>query len=1287
MDPANTLLGKMLLDEITPVVMVLSTPLVEEACLKNGLSFVEMLRPFCVFSNIDVPVRTVSDQPYRLQKFKLRLFSASDIREPNMEVAKERLKQVITQAGEKDDLCSDPPQTSSGSEIQPSWFEFFNKELIQTVSFSDHEAFDHPVACLLVVSSKDEQPINRFVDLFNTNKLPSLLNDGAMDPKILKHYLLVHDNQDSTQAKAAKILTEMRNTFGLSDCQLLCINSSPTELVERQDNPWAPFKSDDSPSQRLGCFLNTDDVNEMKDLMQDLSSKHIIPCMEQKIRVLNQQVSATRKGFRNQIKNLWWRKGKEDAADFPNGPMYTFSSIESQIRVLGDYAFMLRDYEIALSNYRLISTDYKLDKAWKRYAGVQEMMGLTFFMSDQSRKEAEYCMENAFNTYLKMGSSGQQNATRCGLWWVEMLKTGDQYKEAATVYFRICDEEPLHSAVMLEQASYCYLLSKPPMLRKLGFHLVISGDQYKKCGQIKHAIRTYRSAISVFEGTTWDHIKDHVHFHIGKWYAIFGMYDRAVKHMLEVLACSHQPKTTQELFLRDFLQIVEKTGETFVLVKLQLPKLNLSSLKVVFEDHRTYASPAAATVRESLWRSLEEDMTPSLSTGRTNWLELQSTLISKNYRESTVCIAGEEVKVAIEFKNPLQIPIAISSVSLMCELSAVSDENKSDASSSTVELQNDDGLNNSTINRDMSSENSSFTLSEVDLSLEGGGTSLVQLTVTPKVEGILQIIGVSWKLSGSVVGLYNFDSNQTKKKIPKGRWKAHSPSDSLKFIVIKSVPRLEGSIHSLPEKAYAGDVRHIVLELRNQSESPVQNLKMKISHPRFLKIGNHENLRAEFPSCLEKKTVSEQSGVHASSNNLSQTVFLFPKDTLVQGETPLLWPLWFRAAVPGSFSLYITVYYEMGDILSVLKYRTLRMRYDLQVLPSLEVSFQISPCPSRLQEFLVRMDVVNSTSSHGFQVHQLSTVGHQWEISLLQPVNTAFPSQSLMAGQTLTCFFMLKSCRKSLTSKDEISTICPLLERDVRLGSEGSNGPLFDIRSSPLADFHHYERLQQGMSQQGDPNAVDFILISRPLESNITPGASDPSRLYSHYACHCSTSSTSPISWLVDGPRTLYHDFSASMCEINLRMTIYNSSDGVASVRIGTFDSVNSADHLNDGTAVSSAYPSGDQAGWHDASIVDEIKVTSDVHGARVGKSLSLDSVPPFIWSGTSSTRIKLGPMSASEIPLQICVFSPGIYNLSNYALHWRLLTSDDSGDQEGTSQSSGTCQGYPYYLIVLQLT
>uniref|UniRef100_A0A2P2MKZ9 Uncharacterized protein MANES_08G034300 n=1 Tax=Rhizophora mucronata TaxID=61149 RepID=A0A2P2MKZ9_RHIMU len=73
------------------------------------------------------------------------------------------------------------------------------------------------------------------------------------------------------------------------------------------------------------------------------------------------------------------------------------------------------------------------------------------------------------------------------------------------------------------------------------------------------------------------------------------MYDVATKHMLEILACSHQSKTMQELFLRNFLEVVQKTGKTFEVMKLQLPVINISSLKVIFEDHRTYASPAVVS--------------------------------------------------------------------------------------------------------------------------------------------------------------------------------------------------------------------------------------------------------------------------------------------------------------------------------------------------------------------------------------------------------------------------------------------------------------------------------------------------------------------------------------------------------------------------------------------------------------------------------------------------------------------------------------------------------------------
>ncbi|KAL0555266.1 hypothetical protein IC582_009208 [Cucumis melo] len=1286
MDPANTPLGKMLLEEITPVIMVLNTPLVEEACLKNGLSFIQMLSPFCSFNNIDVPVRTASDQPYRIKKFSSRLFYGSDIRQPNLEASKDRLKQVITQASEKDisELCSDPPQikdviNSFESAILPSWFHLFNKELIRNVSFSEHEAFDHPVACLLVVSSRDDHPINKFADLFNTSKLPSLLNDGAMDPKIMKHYLLLHDNQDGSLEKASKMLTEMRSTFGSNDCQLLCINSSHDGHIERQDDPWSLFKPDASIGKQLGCFLSNEDLIEIRELMQNLSSKHIIPYMEQKIRELNQQVSATRKGFRNQIKNLWWRKGKDDAVDSPNGPTYTYNSIESQIRVLGDYAFMLRDYELALSNYRLISTDYKLDKAWKRYAGVQEMMGLAFFLLDQSRKEAEYCMENAFNTYLKMGPSGHLNATRCGLWSAEMLKAREQYREAAAVYFRICNEEPLHSAVMLEQASYCYLLSKPPLIRKYGFHLVLSGDRYKRMDQINHAIRTYRNAIAVFKGTEWSHIKDHVHFHIGQWYASLGLYDVAVTQMLEILDCNHQSKATQELFLKDFLKIIQKAGKTVKVLKLPLPKINISSLKVIFEDHRTYASTTAANVRESLWRSLEEDMIPSLSSGRTNWLELQSKIMSKKFKESSICVAGEPVKVDIVFKNPLQIPISVSSISLICDVSSKSDETESGTNNIIVQKNTELKLSS---DWDMGSDNALYTLSEVHLSLEENEEKVVQLTVTPKIEGILQIVGIRWKLSDSVLGFHNFIDNLGQKNIAKGRQKAkHSLADNLKFIVIKSLPKLEGSILSLPKVAYAGDLQRPVLELKNQSKFSVKNLKMKISQSRFLKIGNQESMNKDFPACLEKPNNREQ-GVHPIPSTTPNDTFLFPQDTLIQGGTPLLLPLWFRAAVPGNISLYVSIYYEMEDVSNIMRYRILRLHYNIQVLPSLDLSFQINPCPSRLHEFLVRMDIINKTSSEIFQIHQLSSIGQNWELSLLQPVDTIFPSRALMPSQALSCFFVLKNIHTSFSSEKKVSSVPVLLGSDLKLGPQTSDEQLFDTASFPLAAFHHSERVFQGTSNQ-DPNTVDFILITRPLKNTTDPGISESSHLFSHHVCHCSTSSHSPIWWLLEGPRSSYHDFSTSFSEINFKMTIYNSSDSTASIRIKTSDSASTSEGNE---TVPQSPNSANQTGWHYASLTQDIKVSSDVLGTQMGKSSSLESVSPFIWSGTSSTTVQIEPKSMAEAPLQICIFSPGIYDLSNYILQWELLPTAGSENIE-TTTSSGTSRGYPYYLTVLQST
>jgi len=54
----------------------------------------------------------------------------------------------------------------------------------------------------------------------------------------------------------------------------------------------------------------------------------------------------------------------------------------------------------------------------------------------------------------------------------------------------------------------------------------------------------------------------------------------------------------------------------------------------------THISYGQALVEESIWQSLEDDIIPSLNSGKSNWLELQSKLLPKKYKESNVCVAG-----------------------------------------------------------------------------------------------------------------------------------------------------------------------------------------------------------------------------------------------------------------------------------------------------------------------------------------------------------------------------------------------------------------------------------------------------------------------------------------------------------------------------------------------------------------------------------------------------------------------------------------------------------------------
>ena len=73
-----------------------------------------------------------------------------------------------------------------------------------------------------------------------------------------------------------------------------------------------------------------------------------------------------------------------------------------------------------------------------------------------------------------------------------------RFQEASLSYVRVTnDAKDLRSALMLEQASYCFLLANPPLVRKYAFHIILAGYRFSKCGQKKHSSRAYRQGFQV----------------------------------------------------------------------------------------------------------------------------------------------------------------------------------------------------------------------------------------------------------------------------------------------------------------------------------------------------------------------------------------------------------------------------------------------------------------------------------------------------------------------------------------------------------------------------------------------------------------------------------------------------------------------------------------------------------------------------------------------------------------------------------------------------------------------
>lgn len=836
------------------------------------------------------------------------------------------------------------------------------------------------------------------------------------------------------------------------------ITSSPINT-----NVWA-----DSPNYVVaqhGARLSTQDLERLRTLITEFCLRSLLPYVEKQIGLLNDVIS-NKKVSRSLFSatKRWFSTNKPGMSGSApsNAVIYTAESPELQLRRLGDLCFMFGHYSLAYQAYHSAKRDFAGDQAWLYYAGALEMAALSAFMQNEtSRKTIEY-MDDAILTYAN-SCRMPQFATRATLLSAECLKGRGLYGEAAKQLIRMTSEDSdLRSALLLEQAAYCFIA--PKMMRKYAFHAVLAGHRFSKAGQRKHSLRCYQQAYQVYYERGWSLAEDHIHFTIGRQAASLKQVSEAVKAFEKLLnASSKQHAPQQAAFLREFLHthnlLFQENGTNCTgLPILPLPLLDNNNIKVLYgplgkptesnipASHVTFGTEESDEAR---WSKMEELLVTEAQGSQPMIFKPTVALYSgtSNNAVKPNAVLDEPVHYSIELHNPLHVPLPLSDVTLLWSFT-----------------RNDETVTNETKTTDSPDPVDSDVADAI--LLQPACKQNVVLSLTPRRVGELKILGVSYKLSNPVQTIGGDPPIANSTTVVAGKRLFEITPPKLRNVKEKSGANVQGRDYRLEmnviEKAafmqilftklspemLCGEVQRVEVTLRNVGNAPLTNIHIASTDAKLFTLGNAEI----------DKLGSEDSIARKSSRSVTKVILPVSKNGILNvGETHKM-PLWVQAPhVKGTHRLDLLFYYESVESKAALKHRLCRHTWQLTVLDSI----QITAVAARSGLFKddsptlnLIMSVKNTNQVHDPSINEIILA----EVSLQSAVWSAFHSSVLPPSvkvQPQEVFhLMLKLKKKKKGKADGESTIS-----DVSLTSDES-GKCTLIGSYPFINFVQRRHIQ-----------------------------------------------------------------------------------------------------------------------------------------------------------------------------------------------------------------------------------
>ncbi|KAI9037847.1 TRAPP III-specific subunit 85 family protein [Aspergillus affinis] len=406
-------------------------------------------------------------------------------------------------------------------------YKMYLRQLLSVATATPHETFRHPVASIIVISSRNTSPLETLRRLYADTSNGDRRLPGWIQSDYLRYYVLVHDEDRDDITESTKLYDQMKRHFGLH-CHLLRLRSNQC-VVTDDDSVQVPECEWLSPSERLSdqaaplVDLDTDglpylfdsDVMAIKAFVRELVAQSVVPFMENRVSVWNDQVASRRRGFSGRFMSMsrrWAGFGSGSRSSFVGsggGASGNYDSAhgfykpdvpEATLRKMADFAFMLRDWKLAASTYELLRSDYANDKAWRYHAGAHEMCAVSTLLGpiagpNRTKLDGiDQMLETACYSYLTRCSDAP-NALRCLCLAMELLKFrgGSAVESAAKWAMRAMDLGLVGSigqGLLSERISACYASRKPvpgvnwgSRRRKAGMWSVLAADLWLKLGR------------------------------------------------------------------------------------------------------------------------------------------------------------------------------------------------------------------------------------------------------------------------------------------------------------------------------------------------------------------------------------------------------------------------------------------------------------------------------------------------------------------------------------------------------------------------------------------------------------------------------------------------------------------------------------------------------------------------------------------------------------------------------------------------------------------------------------